>query len=426
MRKTGWLIGLALIVFWCGAAQADWRGDVKQELAARQYLKALKILDDNKANAEDVGYLAMRGEALFELGRILDARADLEKAIAKDDNSLDAHATLALVLAKQRIMAEANKHAERAVAVAKTPRSLYARAIVYLGAGMLDKSDADLVEGLRLDANQPDLYLVRGAICRMHEKYADAAQLFDQAISHDKRPYKAYLERATTAVLRGDPVSSKADIEQAIKIAPEMYHGFLGRGFIAQEYGDNEAALADFNKASTLAPQVAEIHFARANLLVALGRHAEAEKVLTAAKPVCQDIPDWYVMLSLIQGELKKPEAAMATLNELIGKTPDQWQGYNLRGQLHASLNELDLAVADFDQAIAVAPKAPEPQLNKVTVLIAQKKSDEALTMLNAIIKQYPNALLPIEMRMQLYQALGKNKEALADLQKIQELKKKQ
>jgi predicted Zn-dependent protease len=128
--------------------------------------------------------------------------------------------------------------------------------------------------------------------------------------------------------------------------------------------------------------------------------------------------------VSLLQGELKKPDAAMTTLNELIAKTPGQWQGYNLRGQLHASLQQLDLAIEDFDQAMMVDPKAPEPQLNKVTILIAQKKTEEALAILNGIIKQYPNALLPIEMRMQLYQALGKNKEALADLTKIQELKK--
>jgi tetratricopeptide (TPR) repeat protein len=428
MRKTLWCGAWSalLLLLIPLAVSADWAADAKAQMAQRQYEKALAIFDAHAADVSTPDLLCLRGEARFELGRLQDAAADVTKALAQNDRHVDCHVVQSLLHSKERRTAKAKEHADQAIAAGKTARAVYALGIAELGAGRLDQALAALNESVALDPAAPDAYLARGAIYRYQGKFTESAQQFELALARDKRPYKVYLERATLAVLQGDPTRAKADIKQAVDLAPEMYHGYLGRAFIYQEYGDIEAALADFTKGAELAPQVSELFLAKANLLVNLQRFTEAEKTLQAGRNACQEVPEFYYMLSLVQGTLNQPDAAMATLNELLRRLPDHWQGYNLRGQLHASLNKFDEALADFEKAHTLAPKAMEPLLNEVAVLAATQKTEQAVTVINQVVADHPNQVLPLQIRMQLFEALGRNAEALADLERIQALKQGQ
>jgi tetratricopeptide (TPR) repeat protein len=416
----------AALALAAAAAAADWQADVRDALNARQYGKALALLDKNQGAAETPDYLCLRGEADFELGRVMTAAEELEKALATAPDRADCHATLALVQAKQRAGEAAKVHADRACELSPKPRSLYARAIVEMSAGKFDQAMADLDAAIKLDSTLSEPYLAKGAILRLQDKNAEAVAEFEKAMARDKRPYKVRLELATTKVVQNDMPGARAEITKAIAVAPEMYHGYLGSAFIHQQNKEMDAALADFTKAIELAPQLAEIHFAKANLLVGLQRYEEAEKTMLAAEPYCREIPDWYVMTSLVQGTLKKNEAAMATLNALIERTPARWEGYNLRGQLHASIQESEAAIADFDKATSLSPKELAPLLNKAALLAQLKKPEQALKALNKAIVLAPDNITALQMRMQLNEAMGRNAEALADLKKIEELKKKQ
>jgi len=426
MRKRGFfcLILAALVLAGVPAVRADWVTDVGAQLRARQYQKALDILGTQSAEADGVDYLCLRALAYLETGRLVDAAADMEKALTKDPNCAECHGIYARIFTRQREMEGAMRHGLKAVELNKTPTTLLARATAYMGAGDLDKALADLDEAIRLRADQPEFYLARGAIYRFREQYDKATADFQQAAKYDPRPYKAHLEFATTHALRGDPVAAKTEIDQAVALSADIYLAYLARGFIRQEYGENDQALADFNKAAALAPQTAEVVFAKANMLVMLNRHAEAEKTLLSAKAVCGEIPDWYVMLYLVLKSQNKNDQALALLDELISKTSNQWNGYNLRGQHHAANRDFNKALADFEKAIALAPKAVEPRLNKATVLTALKRPQEALALLDEVIAEHPKNLMLLDMRMQLHEAMGNTAAALADLQMIESIKK--
>jgi hypothetical protein len=48
------------------------------------------------------------------------------------------------------------------------------------------------------------------------------------------------------------------------------------------------------------------------------------------------------------------------------------------------------------------------------------------VTVINQVVADHPNQVLPLQIRMQLFEALGRNAEALADLERIQALKQGQ
>lgn len=413
----------ALLLASVPAVRADWRQEAEAQLQARQYQKALEILGAQTAEAGNVDFLCLRAQAYLETGRLIDAVKDMEKALAVDPNCAECHGIYARSFTRQRDMDNAMREGLKAVELGKTPTTLLARATAYMGAGDLDKALADLDEAIRLKSDQAECYLARGAIHRFREQYDKAMADFQTAAKYDKRPYKSHLEFATTHALRGDPIAAKTEINKAVELAPEIYLGYLARAFIHQEYGENDLALADFNKAAALAPQTAEVIFAKANMEVMLGRNTQAEQTLKGARAVCDGIPDWYVMLYLVLKSLNKNEESLALLDDLVSKTPHQWNGYNLRGQHYAANRDFEKALIDFDKAISIAPKAVEPKMNKATVLAALKRPQEALAMLNTLIAEHPKNITILEMRMQLHEALGNSAAALADLQAIEALK---
>lgn len=424
-RAPVFLVALAAVFVLVVPAAAGWQDDVREHLDARQYKKAAAVLEAD-ADLTTPAALALRGEMYFELGRLLDAETDLKAAVATDDTCADCHAMLALVLAKQRAVEQAATHAAKAVELSSTGRTLFARGVVFMGQGNLDKAEADIDAALALDSKNANFHRAKGAVLRFRGNTDGAMTEFNTALKLDPRPYKVYLETASVYVLKGDPVNAKNDINRAVGAAPELYYGYLGRAAVFESYGDNDAALADYKTAIKLAPQVAELYFNQANLLVSMQRFSEAETSMDAAKPYCEDVADWYVMMSLIKGTLKKNDEAEATLNDLVERTGDDWQGFTLRGQFYASVGRFDEAAADFDKAIAMEPEAPEPKLNKVKLLVGQKKTAEALAILNAMIVEHPRAIALYQMRMSIYEAQGQNAAALADLNKIQEIKKQQ
>jgi tetratricopeptide (TPR) repeat protein len=423
MRKALFVV-LALL-FFVAPALADWQADARAALTDREYQKAVDIIAKS-GDVTTADGLLMRGEAYFEMGRVLDAEKDVTSAVKLDEGHAAAQASLALIYAKQRAVDLALTHAEKAVELQRTADTLYSRGVVYLGAGRIDEALTDIEAAIALNGKNPDFHRARGAILRYRSKFDEAMTEFNLALKFDKKPYKVYLETASLHVLRGNPVDAKGDIDKAVNAAPELYYGYLGRAAVKEAYGEMEAALTDYTKAIQLAPQVAELYFNQANLLVGLKRVQQADQVLTAGKPYCEDIPDWYVMVSLVQSTLGKQTEALATLDELIRRTPTEWQGYTLRGQLHGSTGDFEKAQADFDKAIQIDPEAAEPQLNKAKLLMAQKDADGALAILNAMIAKHPDAPALYQMRMQIYETLGKTAAALADLNKAQELKKQQ
>ncbi len=425
MRKTiAAFAFLFLMLSLAAPAAAGWVQDAQEQLTARQYVKVLEIVA-GQGDAQSVDGLLLRGEAYFELGRILDAEKDLKAAIAKDNERADCHAMLALVFAKQRAVEIATQHAEKAMELERTGTSLYAHAIVRLGTGNFDEAMTDVEAAIALDGSNPDFHRARGAVLRFRGNFDAALAEFNKALELDNRPYKVYLELASLHVLKGNPVGAKRDINKAVSLAPDLYYGYLGRAAVREAYKEYEGALADYRQAIKLAPQMVESHLSASNLLVGLGRIQEAENVLLAAKPLCADIPDWYVMMSFIQSTLEKTDQALTTLNELVRRTPEEWQGYTLRGQLHGSQNRFDQALADFEKAIAIDGDAPEPKLNKAKVLIAKKRPQEALAIVNAMIVKHPNAISLYQIRMSIYEAQGNAAKALADLKKMEELQRK-
>lgn len=130
--------------------------------------------------------------------------------------------------------------------------------------------------------------------------------------------------------------------------------------------GQPDAALDTIDRAIALAPDNADLHLARAGVLVGSRRNEDAQ----------------------------------AALNQATGLDPNQFTAYVIQGQLALGRGDLDEAERLARLAARVAPD--HPQLAAITGMVALRRgnSDEALKIVSAALQQAPDD-------MQLRYALG-------------------
>lgn len=112
--------------------------------------------------------------------------------------------------------------------------------------------------------------------------------------------------------------------------------------------------------------------------LIGLNRLDEARKRLNEAAAVAPDSIDpalSLVRLDIMQG---KNEAALAGLEALTERHPDNMDAILLKAELLRKANQLEAAGAAYQQAIAMNPRSPQAHMGLATTYLAQGKLDEA------------------------------------------------
>ena len=96
------------------------------------------------------------------------------------------------------------------------------RGILRLRRGQVDDAVADFDEAIRIDPNQPEAYLNKGAALIRRENPGEAAQLFTVALEHNtQRPEVAHYGRAVAYEALGNVREAYQDYQMASQLAPE-------------------------------------------------------------------------------------------------------------------------------------------------------------------------------------------------------------
>jgi protein O-mannosyl-transferase len=115
---------------------------------------------------------------------------------------------------------------------------------------------------------------------------------------------------------------------------------------------------------------------------------------------------------------------ALSELNAAIALSPDrELKIYAERGNVYIRLNRPDLALADFNHAIALDPDDAQAWLGRADACLHMQKPDEAMRDFAQAIALQPAMPLPLVKRGDAYKGLGKFDLAFRDYSRAIELK---
>ena len=288
--------------------QAAMTGLARNMIQREDYAGAIRMLDASQKYGEDYSETyRFRSEAYDKMGETDKAIDDALLWFEKDEDAYDSaiiklmmkHRTYAIAKAKTNMKSSDSKDAWRVLLLSIYEEAgeyenaikeydaleedygkdeyIYAhRAYCYDKLGLTDMALSEIEKAIELEADYSNI-CSKGGILRTAGRYAEAIEVFDQAIEVDPLYAFAYYAKGWCHELSGDDDKAMECYDLGIDLDKEYAYIYLMRGQIHLKRGDKIKAEEDFNTVLQLDTVVTD-GSCRQYALHFLGRDDEADE----------------------------------------------------------------------------------------------------------------------------------------------------
>lgn len=201
---------------------------------------------------------------------------------------------------------------------------------------------------------------------------------------------KAYYEKAIRFSEKSDWNGAALELNRALRHEPANLQILIELGIAYGELKEWQEAIRLHTKAVQLAPASARAHY---NLGVTLdrskpGKGLGSEEYRKALQLNPKDVNS-LVNLAVNLGDQESVEARKL-LEKALQRDPKNAEAHFNLGLLQRNAREHKRAVASFERAIELNPKALEPRRQLVSILVQEERWDEASNQCEQILSQAP------------------------------------
>jgi len=306
-------------------------------------------------------------QSLVRLGKLKDARAELEK-IDESKRGAEGNYALARVYLGLGDNAQARKYLELAdAAIPRNPDILSNLLTLDSRENRMAESTARINAAIEADPKNAKLQQLAGTLALMTGRTADAEALFKKAIELDPNDLSGYEQLARLYSGTGRLEETVKTYEQAIAVKPDQanLHHFLG--VLYELGGRRELAVARYEDAIRLDPNLGEAKNNLAYLLAESGQNLD--RALDLAQDAKSQLPEnasvadtlgWVLykrgMSSAAISYLKEAEAGTDPNDASIGIVRYHLAlAYEANGDTAQAREALDRSLAGFDKQLAAA-----------------------------------------------------------------------
>jgi tetratricopeptide (TPR) repeat protein len=351
----------------------------------------------SQAMAEDTTLLRAREGAAALI------RGQYDKAIAAYDEALEAPEIADFV--------EASIYSDRGIAKWRS--------------GQTKEAIEDFNKSIQLSPENANVYNNRGNALMDLSHPDEAVKDFDRAIALSPNYGAAYNNRGNARVALGQYDAAFQDFRKAVELMPQSAVPFNGRGMAHAELKRYHAAIRDLSRAISLNSKYLAAYRHRADAYLALGMYREAVADATQALTLQPDVPDPDMLLLRARANIgdKKFNPALDDLNKVIEVKPDLVDAYIERGIVFTQVRRFDDAIGDLNRAIELDPQNAKAYAMRATAKFqaaanAEDKlaaNEDALNDVNEALKLAANDPLALRIRGNIYEALNRTDEGIAD-----------
>ncbi|WP_293081092.1 tetratricopeptide repeat protein [Okeania sp. SIO3B5] len=297
-----------------------------------------------------------------------------------------------------------------------------------LQAGKLDDARKEYQTLIELRPNFPWNYYYLAQLFVEKNKWSDAIVQYKQAIKLNPNSANLHNSLAEALIKQGELDEAINSSKKAISLEPNLaiYHQTLALAYEAKsDFGQalttwqkvlsfNPNHLRATQKISWLQTDVARDYAERGKKLNEEGKIKEAVEsyqqalILNLQQPMSVYLNYGNNLMTL--GRLKEAETVFQQLKELYPERPD---GYKRLAKLTHFLEDWELALKRWSEAIVKFPENIGFQTHKGNVLINLSRFDEAEAVFQQLIEKYPNQPFGYEGYARLSHSLDNSESAL-------------
>jgi tetratricopeptide (TPR) repeat protein len=312
-----------------------------------------------------------RGYQAMSDGRIADALADFDRAIALSPGSARAHANRAVALIHSRKFEDAQAALSRAESLAGSEKDFVigqAYGLLHLAQDRPAEAAEAFTRSLAISPENAFTLGARGGAYVQLGRFEEALADWNRAVELEPSNLGLLQDKARLAAFRRDERTALAAVERILVVDDKSLTGLALKGEILLQFGKSaEAALAYGRALEIIDGQIAaeidesmkaRMTGARINLLIAGGRVADALAQSAANLKLRPNDPAelnegcWARVTANV--ELNQ---ALELCERSLSIRPDSAATIDSRAWVKLRLGRLDDAIADFDRALSLAPE---------------------------------------------------------------------
>ena len=230
-------------------------------------------------------------------------------------------------------------------------------------------------------------YLTQGAVLAGQGKHEEALAYYDKAERESPMDVEIYLSKGIALANLDKLDEAKGQFEKVLKVNKAYGLAYFHLGSIAMLQGDTALGFENYNKAIANGYEDAQLYY---SIGLLHEENGDADMAIrNYSKAITKDAlrPDIRVRKARLLIDANSFPEALQTLDEMILTNPDVFEGYHLKFTVLLQLRQFDKAEATVKQALDLFPKDPGFVIDKVSLLIEQKKLDDAMALLAELEK---------------------------------------
>jgi tetratricopeptide (TPR) repeat protein len=318
----------------------------RQLMAQRRFAEALARFNQIlAADPRNETALQSHSIALFALGRFAESKADMDTLIKLKPNDAQLLAT---------------------------------RGMTSIGLKQLDQATADIDRAISLDPNNAVAYLGRGMAERMTGKFKDAITDFDRSIVLNPKDSSAFAERGQAYMSLNQIDKAVVDFDQAIVLNQANDQARAARGLALLLKGSNAEGLVDIKNALDRNPNNQLAQLGQGLAMLVSGQY---DRSIVALNQLVGKSAAFETFARLLRARAHigqhDTDSAMADLDAVLGRQPNNSDGLLLRGMVWSSKHDYAKALDDLSGAIAQR-ESVEGYFARAKIYEAQNNSTKA------------------------------------------------
>jgi tetratricopeptide (TPR) repeat protein len=293
---------------------------------------------------------------------------------------------------------------------------------LYLTQNLTEKAEQALQEIIALDQSGRQGIKAKNRLARLQAnsgRIESAKELIEALLSASPKEPEALTLRGELALSEDRLADAIGDFRKVLVEQPDTINVLKLLATAHQLNQDPVPALENLEKIVRLLPNDENARLDVAELLVKTGRADKAAEQMIAWLQINPGSKKGLEALFNIYRVQQHWDQARQIAGHLQQAYPDEASGFYLEGMAFQSEGKLQEAVTFFAKALSKQTDAVEPLTQLVNSYLQLKKPDEALKILQAIIKQRPEHFIAYNLMGGVYAAANKPNEAIAAFNRV-------
>jgi tetratricopeptide (TPR) repeat protein len=313
-----------------------------------------------------------RAQALFSLGRMAEARAELEAVLASSPDLHPAWNLMGSVLAAQGD-SKAEQAYRRALALRPDhPETLYNLGVFFAETGRLEEAIASYRRALALRGDFVAAHNNLANALRARSRHEDALTHYAQAVRFDPEFAEGWSNFGAALREAGRIDEAIPALERAVALAPQSWSAVANLGVAYLARNRVEPAIACQRRALELKPDSAEVLANLGNALAAAALWDEAEACYAQAIAKVPGYADAHNNLGMLRVERGDTAGAAASFRRALDLRPAFSEATNNLGLLLQEEGRLEEAIELYRRAMEADPRNARAAYNLGIALVTR------------------------------------------------------